>query len=498
MANEDIWTYDPIGEDRMPLPRRILTAQMLDMLGEIKEMKPGLDAANAERLFLMWRQKLRYCAERRKWLIFWDGAGIWRWDDIGVARKMAEETLYQTYRLARAKENETVRKQMHKSMDTIHRYDAMLRAAEPELGIRLDQIDQNHDLLAFQNGVLNLATGDFKTKPSPEDFITKRLEYKYEPLAEKPMFQAFLSRALGWHKAISSSEAEQMRQMLNAVQLYLGYCLTGRTSSKTVFLWHGPKNSGKTTLLNTVLRLMGSYGAQIQVESLLKQGGGISNSTNADLADLLGARFALTSEMSSGQRLDAARFKALTKGDGKIKARRLGENPILFAETHKLNIDTNDLPVVPEDDEALWQRFVPIPFNVSIPEAEQDRGLPEKLMKEAEGILAWMVEGARRWYELDGKLDRPGPVREAAAAYRGAMDVVKQFVDDCCEQCPGDRKIRVGSTVLYRAFDHWREQRRIKPLSHMAFSLKMKALGFEGGHEEEGAVFYCLHLLLLS
>ncbi len=38
------------------------------------------------------------------------------------------------------------------------------------------------------------------------------------------------------------SEADEVRQMLDAIQLYLDYCLTGHTSSKAIFIWYGPRD----------------------------------------------------------------------------------------------------------------------------------------------------------------------------------------------------------------------------------------------------------------
>ena len=66
-----------------------------------------------------------------------------------------------------------------------------------------------------------------------------------------------------------------------------------------------------------------------------------SNNTQADLADLRGARFVMTSETEEGQRLSQGKLKRITQGMGKIKATRKYENPIEFPETHKLWMDTN-------------------------------------------------------------------------------------------------------------------------------------------------------------
>lgn len=42
----------------------------------------------------------------------------------------------------------------------------------------------------------------------------------------------------------------------------------------------------------------------------------------------------------------------------------------------------------------------PIHFGVTIPRAQIDLQLGEKLRTEAPGILAWLAEGARQWYSM--------------------------------------------------------------------------------------------------
>jgi putative DNA primase/helicase len=73
---------------------------------------------------------------------------------------------------------------------------------------------------------------------------------------------------------------------------------------------------------------------------------------------------------------------------GKIRATRKYENPIEFAETHKLWIDTNRKPTIRDvDDKATYNRLHPIPFTVTIPKEQINKELPGKLLSEAEEVL---------------------------------------------------------------------------------------------------------------
>src|SRR5207237_1228120 len=96
------------------------------------------------------------------------------------------------------------------------------------------------------------------------------------------------------------------------------------------------------------------------------------NNTNSDLANLCGARLAITSETEEGQRLSEAKLKRITQGMGTITAIRKYENPISFPETHKLWLDCNHQPVIRGVDDAIWNRLVIIPCTNRVSEEKID------------------------------------------------------------------------------------------------------------------------------
>jgi hypothetical protein len=96
-----------------------------------------------------------------------------------------------------------------------------------------------------------------------------------------------------------------------------------------------------------------------------------------------------------------------------MKAIKKYENWVTFQSTHKIWMDTNGRPQIRDvEDRAMMARMHLIPFPASLSDAEVDRELPERMAtKEAEGILAWLVAGAGKWFK-----DRLGRPEEAIAA----------------------------------------------------------------------------------
>ena len=75
-----------------------------------------------------------------------------------------------------------------------------------------------------------------------------------------------------------------------------------------------------------------------------------------------------------------------------------------------------------------------IPFAVTIPQAQRDPELVEKLKAEWPGILAWMVDGCILWRERG--LEPPSAVRNATEAYLEAEDSFSAWFEEKCEQNP--------------------------------------------------------------
>ena len=244
---------------------------------------------------------------------------------------------------------------------------------------------------------------------------------------------------------------DRAARMADYLQRALGYSLTGTTNEKAVFVVFGEGDNGKSTMLTTFRQLIDDYAALIQVDTLMVRQE--SNNTQADKADLRGARFVQTSETEEGQRLAQGKLKAITQGMGMIKAARKYENHITFTETHKLWMDTNRKPTIDDvDDKATFSRLHPIPFTVNVASERIDRDLPNKLLRESEGILAWAVAGAKLWHQAG--LQRPPEVDEARAEWQAEMDQVTRFIQDRCVVADS---VRCGTSALYTDYQRWVE-----------------------------------------
>jgi putative DNA primase/helicase len=174
---------------------------------------------------------------------------------------------------------------------------------------------------------------------------------------------------------------------------------------------------------------------------------------------------------------------------GVIKTARKYELPITFQETHKLFMDCNHLPVIKGSDNAIWNRLYLIPFNVEIPQEKIDPHLRDKLIVEAEGILAWMVDGAKRFYAQNKKLVRPNAIRAAVQEWRDEMDIVAPFLHDVCIVNPADTKLYFAKSAIWEAYARWSDaQADHKRLDRGGFFEYLHNQGFKEGKAERATL----------
>ena len=316
--------------------------------------------------------------------------------------------------------------------------EAAVKLAESEgaVSANADQFDANPWLLNCANGVLDLRTGTLRPH-NRGDLFTALAPVAYDPAATCPTWDAFLTRIMG-----GSAE------LISFLQRVIGYSLTGSVREQVLFFLYGAGANGKSTFLKTILAMLGrDYAKQAAPDVLIES----SDRHPTELADLAGVRFVASIEVSEGKRLAEALVKQLTGGDP-VKARLMRQDFFQFDPAFKILLAANHKPVVKGTDFAIWRRIKLIPFTVTIPEAEQDKTLGDKLLAELPGILAWAVRGCLAW-QRDG-LGIPAEVIDATVAYRAESDELAPFLEECCNL--GER-LQAQAGPLFEAYKKWAE-----------------------------------------
>jgi putative DNA primase/helicase len=255
------------------------------------------------------------------------------------------------------------------------------------------------------------------------------------------------------------------------VRRLLGYALTGETREQIVAFFHGDGENGKSTLLDVVLTLMGDYAIKVPTSMLMAQRG---ERHPADVAQLCGARLAVSNEISEGEHWDEARVKELT-GDMRITARFMRQDFFQFDASHKFIIAANHRPQVRTMDRAMRRRLLLVPFTARFSGERRDPHMLDKLRAEAGAILAWMIVGAVEWNECG--LMVPESVRVASEAYADAMDSLGLWLSECCDR--SDPDLREAGQLLYDSYRQWKEARGEHAVSLTRWAEQMQSRGIQ-------------------
>jgi putative DNA primase/helicase len=201
-----------------------------------------------------------------------------------------------------------------------------------------------------------------------------------------------------------------------------------------------------------------------------------------DMAGLIAARLVTAVETEEGKTWAEAKLKAITGGD-EMSARFMRQDFFTFTPQFKLMIAGNHKPRLRTVDEAIRRRFHLIPFNVTIPQAERDKKLPEKLKAEWPAILAWMMEGCLLWQE-EG-LNPPDAVIAATDDYLEDEDSIQSWIS---ERCTTGTNLQDESSNLFNSWKNWAETSGEWVGSSKAFSEKLQGRGFKKitiGHDNK-------------
>lgn len=454
-----------------------------DVAPEVKEATDGEDWAdlvgehltdlgNAKRLVRLFGANLHHCPSIPGGWLVWNGT-CWTPDESGkVARyakclssildQEADEIEHREggTEEEKAKIADAVRKWARKT-ESANAIRNALELVRSEHGVHVAKakLDADPWLLGYPNGTADLRTGALRPHRRC-DLLTRSISVNYDPDASCPTWDRFLDEVM-------LGDVELVRYLQRCV----GYSLCGTIQEQIFIVLHGTGQNGKSTFVGTLRALLGSYGSTLNAKAFLSADStGVPN----DIAALDGARFVIASEAREGAPLDEALVKAVTGGEP-ISARFMRQEWFEFTPAFQVWYSSNHRPIIRGTDHGIWRRMRLIPWNYTVPPDRDDKFLGAKLLDEGPGILAWAVRGALAW-QADG-LGTPEAVLQATKEYRSEMDLLADFLADCCNV--GPLASGVENTDLFRAFVKWSQDNGERERSHKWLSRQLRDRGFQ-------------------
>ncbi len=349
---------------------------------------------------------------------------------------------------------------------------------DPRLSCGSSEFDSDNYELNTPSGLYDLRTGEVKPH-HPEQRLTK-ITAVAPTAAHGGVFLKAIREICGGDESL-----------VRFHQVSLGAMLSGAREEHWLVYWFGTGRNGKNLLADLVFSILGEYAHKLPSSALMSKK---HESHLSELTGLRGVRLALSSEIEEGSFWNEARLKELT-GDEFITARYMGRDAFTFTKSHKHLILGNHRPQIKTVDEAIKNRVLLVPFDVSFA-GREDRDLPQKIRAEAGFVLHWLIEGHTAWLENGKRLPKCEAVERATKGYFAAQSTIEMWIDECCRKVDDpDRPASSWSTAseLYENYQQWKRARGEGPVSQTRFG-EFMARAYEKTRGSRGFVYVGLEL----
>jgi len=318
--------------------------------------------------------------------------------------------------------------------------------------------NKNTVLINLLNGTYEISPKGTKLRPFDRtDFITYQLPFEYNPQAKAPIFEAYLNRVL--------PDMERQRVLAE----YLGYIFIKHGSSlklEAALILFGAGANGKSVFYEVINALLGYNNvSSFSLQELTDEAGYY----RAMIANKL-VNYA--SEINGKMQTDT--FKRMVSGEV-LPARLPYGKPMQLTQYAKLIFNCNELPKDVEHTPAYFRRWLIVPFDVTIPENEQDKELHTKIIEnELSGVFNWVLEGLNRLLEQK-KFSKCEAAKEALEQYKIESNSVKMFLNENeYQSSPTNYKLIKD---LYPEYRTYCIEDGAKPFQKKNFTKQLRALG---------------------
>lgn len=325
--------------------------------------------------------------------------------------------------------------------------------------------------------LINLKNGTFEITPNGSklngfdraNFMTYQLPFSYDPKASAPLFETYLDRVL------------PEKELQHVLAEYTGYIFVRTTTLKLekALLLYGSGANGKSVFYEILRSLLGEQNtSDYSLESLTEEKGYF----RANIANKL-----VNYGSDISRKLDSAMFKKLASGEP-VEARHPYGRAFIIEHYAKLIFNCNELPSDVEFTNAYFRRFLIIPFLVTIPEAEQDAQLAQKIItNELSGVFNWVLEGLNRLLAQKQFTEAEG-VSNARKQYELESDSVKLFLEDKTYQASPTAYIAIKA--LYTEYRAFCMEDGFQPVNKSSFKKRLQHSKIAIGKKNIGDVAY--------
>jgi P4 family phage/plasmid primase-like protien len=346
---------------------------------------------------------------------------------------------------------------------------------DEELAVRLDA---NKNLIAFDNGVLDTLTMEFRPGKS-EDYMSFTTGIYYYPERKYSDYPCWFEL----NKFLCSILPDpDVREYFLA---HLATCMVGGNPAQKFHILTGSGSNGKSMLMILMATCLGTYACKAPI-TLITQDRGKAGVASPELVRMKGKRFVTMQEPEQGANIKTGLMKELSSCE-KITARDLfaGSKEMIDIDIQAhFHLSCNDKPKVDAQDGGTWRRLCVINFpNKFVANPTKPNELPEdktiqikvESTEWAECMMNYLIAIFR---EGNGfrKLTPPEKVLQYTNEYKDETDVIGRFIREYVHELEEGEEIKgVTTGEMNRAFQDWKRENQIFQGSTTELRTRMEA-----------------------
>ena len=275
------------------------------------------------------------------------------------------------------------------------------------------------NLIAFNNGIFNLATGQMQ-EFDPDVVVTNLIPWDYDPTAYSELADVTLDK-------IACGDPEIRRLLEEAI----GYCFFRHNELSKAFILTGSGSNGKSTYLDMVNTVLGTQNvSSLDIWELSERFSVVTMFNKlANIGDDISDEFLQGNAISQ--------FKKVVSGNA-VKAENKGQDAFFYKPYTKLLFSANEIPRMRNRGfDAIKRRLVIIPFNAKFSKEDPDfdSGITWKLKTRevAEYLIQLGLQGLKRVLDQQGFTDST-KVKEQVDQFEKDNNPILLFLEDVPEE----------------------------------------------------------------
>lgn len=315
------------------------------------------------------------------------------------------------------------------------------------------KLDAKLDVWAFENGVLNLKTGQFRKGFRSDDYLTRHLDYKYNKNIDNDKLNYLKEQ---FKKVLNYND-----EHLNYFMSIIGASLTGNSDKlKQIYFGvdgcDGIGNNGKTNTFSIINDIFNIYVYKTN-KTLLEED---NTKLHKQMIKTKGMRIVWADEWGKKK----PNYELMkTIGDGLDY-----ENEIMYGTSEifkvmwKMFILTNHIPNLSSDEEAVYNRFRQITFgshfdtqgNTTEENYENLQFIADVSMREnivnnyKNEMIAWVLEYSKKFL-IDYKIPSiPAKFVNDTKETKNSNDLFRQIIEDDYEEGDEDDYVSIYDIMI--------------------------------------------------